>query len=272
MQACTVLCPPHQVQGVFAEKGARFRGKRGLTNHPRTPGPSPPPPSPGGRWVTENPRGGGRSDRSIFNIWQGCWDLGQHTQKRQILGMVDYLCFRVCFSACLRFRPPFTGVPRGARAWKGPMECFLSKFGYPHRSAPKSVFWVFFGTLDLKVPKGTQKALFGALRGGHPKLLKKHCVGHFQPRTPGHSCKSRPESQAPALKKRRAWTFREAKKKQKGEKSFEEKAQRTLPYWKCSGACGGLLQQWCYAFHATMEWLAAIFPWKKIIFTSQPSP
>ena len=41
------------VQGVFAEKGARFRGKWGLA-------PSPPPPlSPGGRWgFTEIPGGG----------------------------------------------------------------------------------------------------------------------------------------------------------------------------------------------------------------------
>ena len=31
------------IQGVFAEKGARFRGKRGLANdYPPTPGPSPP--------------------------------------------------------------------------------------------------------------------------------------------------------------------------------------------------------------------------------------
>ena len=44
-------------------------------------------------------------------------------------------------------------------------------------------------------PKNTQKALFGALRGRCPKLLKKHSVGHFQARAPEQSCKWRPGSQ-----------------------------------------------------------------------------
>ena len=55
-----------------------------------------------------------------------------------------------------------------------------------------SAFWRF---LAPKVPKSTQKALFGALRGRRPKLLKKHSVGHFQARAPEHSCKWRPGSQ-----------------------------------------------------------------------------
>ena len=67
-------------QGVFAEKGARFRGKRGLaTPPPPNPGPSPPPPlSPGGRGFTENPRGGGvfqerggEGQGRVRGIWGG---------------------------------------------------------------------------------------------------------------------------------------------------------------------------------------------------------
>ena len=54
-----------------------------------------------------------------------------------------------------------------ARAGKCFPECFLS------------AFWRFLG---LKMPKGTQKALFGALRGRCPKLPKKHSGGHFPAR------------------------------------------------------------------------------------------
>ena len=54
----------------------------------------------------------------------------------------------------------------------------------------------FFGIFGPKKPqKATRKALFRALRGRCPKLLKKHSVGHFQARAPEHSCKWRPGSQ-----------------------------------------------------------------------------
>ena len=68
----------------------------------------------------------------------------------------------------LRSRPPCTGVPQ-----RVPSECFLALFA----------------------PKGTQEALLAALRARCPEALKKHFMGHFPARAPGHSCKWRPESQ-----------------------------------------------------------------------------
>ena len=73
----------------------------------------------------------------------------------------------------LRSLPPFTGVLQG-----------------PGLKVPHGVFF-----RPKKTPKSTQKALFGALRGRCPKLLKKHSVGHFQVRALEHSCKWRKGSQ-----------------------------------------------------------------------------
>ena len=96
----------------------------------------------------------------------------------------------------LRSRPPFTGVLRGP-GLKVPHGVLFEQFWAPASECPKecflSAFWPVFWA--LKVPKSTQKALFGALRGRCPKLLKKHSVGHFQARAPEHSCKWRPGSQ-----------------------------------------------------------------------------
>ena len=84
----------------------------------------------------------------------------------------------------------------GARAGKCPTECFLSVFGCLPQSAPKSAFWVRFGTFwAKKTPKSTEKELFGALRGKYPKALKKHSVGHFPAWALGHFCKWQPGSQ-----------------------------------------------------------------------------
>ena len=89
----------------------------------------------------------------------------------------------------LRSQPPFTGVPRASGRK-------LSAFGHLARSAPKSAFLSAFERIFTpKVPKSTQKALFGALRAMCPKALTKHSVGHFPARGPGHSCKWRLGSQ-----------------------------------------------------------------------------
>ena len=81
----------------------------------------------------------------------------------------------------LRSCPPCTGVLRGPSR-KVPHGVLFECFGHLPRSAPKSVFWALFGTCRAKkkakkhskstlwgtprqVPKGTQKALFGAHSG-----------------------------------------------------------------------------------------------------------
>ena len=56
----------------------------------------------------------------------------------------------------------------------------------------KCVFWVLLGTFGVKK---LQQALFGAIGARRPKALKKHSVGHFPARAPGHSRKWRPGSQ-----------------------------------------------------------------------------
>ena len=82
------------------------------------------------------------------------YDPGRHLQE--------------CFQGPGRKVPP--GVLFGqfwAPASECAKECFLS------------VFWRFLGP---KMPKSTQKALFGALRGRCPKSPKKHSGGHFPAR------------------------------------------------------------------------------------------
>ena len=76
----------------------------------------------------------------------------------------------------------------GAPGSECPTKCFLSAFWNSRFLGPK-------------VPKNTRKALFGALRARCPKSLKKHSVGHFQARGPGHSCKWRLGSQLFLTKK-----------------------------------------------------------------------
>ena len=88
-------------------------------------------------------------------------------------------------------RPPFTGVLRGP-GLKVPHGVLFERFWSPASECPKecflSAFWHF---LAPKTAKNTRKALFGALRGRWPKLLKKHSMGHFQARAPEHSCRDR---------------------------------------------------------------------------------
>ena len=102
----------------------------------------------------------------------------------------------------LRSRPPFTGVLRGP-GLKVPHGVLFGQFWAPASDCPKecflSAFWPFLG---IKTPKSTQKALFGALRGRCPKVLKKHSAphcdsaGHFQARAlKALLCKWRPGSQ-----------------------------------------------------------------------------
>ena len=73
------------------------------------------------------------------------------------------------------------GIYRSAQE-SGPMECFLSAFGYLARTAPKC-FWALFE--PQKVPKNTQKALQGALRAwykqkqGKTKLSTSTIAGLF---------------------------------------------------------------------------------------------
>ena len=74
---------------------------------------------------------------------------------------------------------------------KVPHGVLFEQFWAPASECPKEcscAFWGFWG------PKSTRKALFGALRGRCPKLLKRHSMGHFQARAPQHSCKWRPGS------------------------------------------------------------------------------
>ena len=64
------------IEGVFAEKGARFRGKWGLGAPPPTPGPSPPP-TPGG----PGERGGGEGQGCVRGIWGGAGAEAPFTAK-----------------------------------------------------------------------------------------------------------------------------------------------------------------------------------------------
>ena len=109
-----------------------------------------------------------------------------------------------------RSRPPFTGVLRGL-GLKVPHGVLFEQFWAPASECPKECFLsAFWRCLAPKTPNSTQKALFAALQGSFPKLLKKHSVGHFQARAPEHSCKWRPELQNIGLAKPR---FRNTRRK-----------------------------------------------------------
>ena len=76
-----------------------------------------------------------------------------------------------------------------------PTECFWVLLGTWLRVPQRMLFEVLLAlSWAPKVPKSTQKALFGALGARCPKALKSTLWGTFRP-APGHSCKWRPGSQ-----------------------------------------------------------------------------
>ena len=83
----------------------------------------------------------------------------------------------------LRSRPPFTGGPRGL-GQKVPHRVLFECFWAPGSECPKECFSRAFG--HFWGSKSTKS--FGALHARCPKPLKKHSVGHFPARAPGHSC------------------------------------------------------------------------------------